>query len=77
MKLYILIVFAIILALVVYWKNTENFRSHRYHSYINRPYLYHTYPYYYYPSLYTLYPFYYPYVYTPCMETVNGDIVCE
>ena len=60
------------------YKKTEGFWGNlygysRYYSYPS-PY-YYSYPYYY-PDLY---PYYYPYYtfYTPCMETVEGQVVCE
>jgi|688.fasta_scaffold2600010_2 hypothetical protein len=70
---YLLFIIAIIILVGVYWKNTENFRYRHRHRYPH----YYSNPYYYYPSLYTYFPFYYPYTYTPCMETVAGDIICE
>ncbi len=70
----LLVVVAIIIGVIVYWKNTENFRYRRRHRY---PHYYYTYPYYSYPSLYTYFPFYYPYTYTPCIQTVSGEIVCN
>lgn len=72
-SIYLLIILALIFGIIVYWKNTENFRYRHRHRYPH----YYSYPYYYYPSLYTYFPFYYPYTYTPCLETVSGDIVCN
>ncbi len=69
------IIILIIVILIGIYKRTEGFWGDLYgYRRYYYPYSYsYRYPYYYYPSLY---PYYYPY-YTPCIQTVDGSVVCE
>ncbi len=76
------LIILILVILIVIYKRTEGFwggldyRRSFYPNYY--PYSYpNNYPYYYYPSLYPYYYPYYNYYYTPCIETVDGSVVCE
>ena len=72
------LIILIIVILVVIYKRTEGFWGGLDYRRSNYPYYYQSnYPYYYYPSIYPYYYPYYNYYYTPCIETVDGTVVCE